>query len=123
MCYALAVNWVLEKRSRSEQLGDIGDVDELKIDDDDDEGNAEVPSLDRMRGQTESDRRSLSKSIFRLKYMRIVSTDYSTTGVYYGVMKRSSAPEVQRYRAVETLGRSNLRGERNRCSTGLEKQM
>ena len=123
MCYALAVNWVLEKRSRSEQLGDIGDVDELKIDDDDDEGNAEVPSLDRMRGQTGSDRRSLSKSIFRLKYMRIVSTDYSTTGVYYGVMKRSSAPEVQRYRAVETLGRSNLRGERNRCSTGLEKQM
>ena len=123
MCYALAVNWVLEKRSRSEQLGDIGDVDELKIDDDDDEGNAEVPSLDRMRGQTESDRRSLSKSIFRLKYMRIVSTDYSTTGVYYGVMKRSSAPEVQRYRAAETLGRSNLRGERNRCSTGLEKQM
>ena len=76
MCYALAVNWVPEKRSRSEQLGDIGDVDELKIDDDDDEGNAEVRSLDRMRGQTESDRRSLSKLIFRLKYMRIVSTDY-----------------------------------------------
>ena len=77
MCYALAVNWVLEKRSRSEQLGDVGDVDELKIDDDDDdEGNAEVRSLDRMRGQTESDRRSLSKSIFRLKYMRIVSTVY-----------------------------------------------
>ena len=44
MCYALAVNWVLEKRSRSEQLGDVGDVGELKIDDDDDddEGNAEV---------------------------------------------------------------------------------
>ena len=42
MCYALAVNWVLEKRSSLEQLGDIGDVDELKIDDDDDEGNAEV---------------------------------------------------------------------------------
>ena len=41
MCYALAVNWVLEEQSRSEQLGDIGDVDELKIDDDD-EGNAEV---------------------------------------------------------------------------------
>ena len=77
MCYALAVNWVLEKRSRSEKLGDVGDVDELKIDDDDDdEGNAEVRSLDRMRGQTESDKRSLSKSIFRLKYMRIVSTDY-----------------------------------------------
>ena len=77
MCYALAVNWVPEKRSRSEKLGDVGDVDELKIDDDDDdEGNAEVRSLDRMRGQTESDRRSLSKSIFRLKYMRIVSTDY-----------------------------------------------
>ena len=76
MCYALAVNWVLEKRSRSEQLGDVGDVAELKIDDDDDEGNAEVRSLDWMRGQTESDRRSLSKSIFRLKYMRIVSTDY-----------------------------------------------
>ena len=38
MCHALAVNWVLEKRSRSEQLGDVGDVDELKIDDDDDEG-------------------------------------------------------------------------------------
>ena len=52
MCYALAVNWVPEKRSRSEKLGDVGDVDELKIDDDDDdEGNAEVRSLDRMRGQ------------------------------------------------------------------------
>ena len=78
MCYALAVNWVLEKRSKSEQLGDVGDVDELKIDDNDDndEGNAQVQSLDRMRGQTESDRRSLSKLIFRLKYMRIVSTDY-----------------------------------------------
>ena len=77
MCYALAVNWVPEKWSRSEKLGDVGDVDELKIDDDDDdEGNAEVRSLDRMRGQTELDRRSLSKSIFRLKYMRIVSTDY-----------------------------------------------
>ena len=77
MCYALAVNWVPEKRSRSEKLGDIGDVDELKIDDNDnDEGNAEVQSLDRMRGQTESDRGSLSKSIFRLKYMRIVSTVY-----------------------------------------------
>ena len=76
MCYALAVNWVPEKQSRSEKLGDVGDVDELKIDDDDDKGNAEVRSLDRMRGQTESDRRSLSKSIFRLKYMRIVSTDY-----------------------------------------------
>ena len=76
MCYALAVNWVLEKWSRLEKLGDVGDVDELKIDDDDDEGNAEVRSLDQMRGQTESDRRSLSKSIFRLKYMRIVSTDY-----------------------------------------------
>ena len=76
MCYALAVNWVPEKQSRSEQLGDVGDVDELKIDDDDDEGNAEVQSLDRMRGQTESDRRSLSKSIFRLKYMSIVSTVY-----------------------------------------------
>ena len=76
MCYALAVNWVPEKRSRSEKLGDVGDVDELKIDDDDDdEGNAEVRSLDRMRGQTELDR-SLSKLIFRLKYMRIVSTVY-----------------------------------------------
>ena len=39
MCYALAVNWVPEKWSRSEKLGDVGDVDELKIDDDDDEGN------------------------------------------------------------------------------------
>ena len=76
MCYALAVNWVPEKQSRSEKLGDVGDVDELKIDDDDDERNAEVRSLDQMRGQTELDRRSLSKSIFRLKYMRIVSTDY-----------------------------------------------
>ena len=76
MCYALAVNWVLEKRSRSEKLGDVGDVNELKIDDDNNKGNAEVRSLDRMRGQTESDRRSLSKSIFRLKYMRIVSTEY-----------------------------------------------
>ena len=75
MCYALAVNWVLEKRSRSEQLGDIGDVDELKIDNNDDEGNAEVQSLDRMWGQTESDRKSLSKSIFRLEYMS-VDTDY-----------------------------------------------
>ena len=77
MCYALAVNWVPEKWSRLEQLGDVGDVYKLKIDgDDDDEGNAEVQSLDQMRGQTELDRRSLSKSIFRLKYMRIVSTDY-----------------------------------------------
>ena len=77
MCYALAVNWVPEKQSRSEKLGDIGDVNELKIDDNNDnKGNAEVQSLDWMRGQTESDRRSLSKSIFRLKYMRIVSTDY-----------------------------------------------
>ena len=76
VCYALAVNWVLEKRSRLEKLGDVGDVNELKIHDDDDKGNAEVQSLDRMRGQTELDRRSLSKSIFRLKYMRIVSTDY-----------------------------------------------
>ena len=76
MCYALAVNWVPEKRSRLEQLGDVGDVYELKIDDNDDEGNAKVRSLDQMRGQTESDRRSLFQSIFRLKYMRIVSTDY-----------------------------------------------
>ena len=42
MCYALAVNWVPEKRSRSEQLGDVDDVNELKMDDNDDEGNAEV---------------------------------------------------------------------------------
>ena len=51
MCYALAVNWVPEKRSRSEQLRDIGDVNELKIDNDNDndEGNAKVRSLDRMR--------------------------------------------------------------------------
>ena len=42
MRYALAVNWVPEKQSRSEQLGDIGDVDKLKIDDDDDKGNAVV---------------------------------------------------------------------------------
>ena len=76
MCYALAVNWIPEKRSRSEQLGDVGDVNELKIDNNKNEGNAEVQSLDQMRGQTESDRKSLSKSIFRLKYMRIVSTDY-----------------------------------------------
>ena len=109
MYYALAVNWVLEKWSRSEQLGDVGDVDELKIDDNDDEGNAEVQSLDQIRGQTELDRKSLSKSIFRLKYMRIVSTDYiHTTGVYCGVLKQSSAPEVQRYQAAETLGWSNL---------------
>ena len=47
-----------------------------RYDNDDNEGNAEVRSLDRMRGQTELDRRSLSKSIFRLKYMRIVSTVY-----------------------------------------------
>ena len=47
--YALAVNWVPEKRSRLEQLGDVGDVAELKIDDNDEEGNAEVQSLDRMR--------------------------------------------------------------------------
>ena len=93
MCYALAVNWVPEKRSRSEKLGDVGDVDELKIDDNDNKGNAKVRSLDRMRGQTELDRRSLSKSIFRPKYMRIVNSLY-TTGVYYGVLKWSSAPEV-----------------------------
>ena len=94
MCYALAVNWIPEKRSRSEQLGDVGDVNELKIDNNNNnKGSAEVRSLDRMRGQTESDRRSLSKSIFRLKYMRIVSRLY-TTGVYYGVLKWSSAPEV-----------------------------
>ena len=50
MCYALAVNWVPEKWSRSEQLGDVCDVDELKIDDDDDDkSNAEVRSLDQMR--------------------------------------------------------------------------
>ena len=67
MCYALAVNWVPEKRSRLEQLRDVGDVDELKIDDDDDEGNAKVQSLDWIRGQTESDRKSVSKSIFRLE--------------------------------------------------------
>ena len=43
MCYALAVNWVLEKWSRSEQLGDVGDVNKLKIDDNNDnEGNAEA---------------------------------------------------------------------------------
>ena len=44
MYYALAVNWVPEKWSRSEKLRDVGDVDKLKIDndDDDDEGNAEV---------------------------------------------------------------------------------
>ena len=51
MCYALAVNWVPEKRSRSEQLRDIGDVNELKIDNNDNEGNAEVRSLDQMRGR------------------------------------------------------------------------
>ena len=71
MCYALAVNWVPEKQSRLEQLGDVGDVDKLKIDDNNNEGNAKVQSLDRMRGQTESDRRSLSKSIFRLEYMSV----------------------------------------------------
>ena len=73
MCYALAVNWVPEKRSRSGQLRDIGDVDKLKIDDDNDDnkGNAKVQSLDQMRGQTESDRRSLSKLIFRLEYMSV----------------------------------------------------
>ena len=45
MYYALAVNWVPEKQSRSEQLGDVGDVAKLKIDNnnnDNDEGNAEV---------------------------------------------------------------------------------
>ena len=51
-----------------------------RYDNDDNEGNAEVRSLDRMRGQTELDRRSLSKSIFRLKYMRKVSTDYILLG-------------------------------------------
>ena len=75
MCYALAVNWVPEKQSRLEQLRDVGDVDELKIDNNNNKGNAEVQSLDQMRGQTESDRRSLSKSIFRLEYMS-VGTDY-----------------------------------------------
>ena len=71
MCYALAVNWVPEERSRLEQLGDIGDVNELKIDNNNNKGNAKVQSLDRMRGQTELDRRSLSKSIFRLEYMSV----------------------------------------------------
>ena len=74
MCYALAVNWIPEKWSRSEQVGDIGNVDELKIDNNNNnnnKGNAKVRSLDRMRGQTESDRRSLSKSIFRLEYMGV----------------------------------------------------
>ena len=75
MCYALAVNWVLEKQSRSEQLGDVGDVDKLKIDNNNNKSNAKVRSLDRMRGQTESDRKNLSKSIFRLEYMS-VGTDY-----------------------------------------------
>ena len=75
MCYVLAVNWVPEKWSRSEQLGDIGDVDELKIDNNNNNGNAEVRSLDWMRGQTESDRKSLYKLIFRLEYMS-VGTDY-----------------------------------------------
>ena len=75
MCYALAVNWVPEKQSRSEQLRDVGYVDKLKIDNNNNKGNAKVRSLDRMREQTESDRRSLSKSIFRLKYMS-VCTDY-----------------------------------------------
>ena len=60
MCYALAVNCVLEKRSRSEQLGDIGDVNELKIDNDNDKSNAKLQSLDWMRGPTGSDRKSLS---------------------------------------------------------------
>ena len=115
MCYALAVNWVPEKWSRSEQLGDICDVNELKIDDDDDEGNAEVRSLDRMRGQTELDRKSLSKLIFRLEYMSVDIDYILLVYMYCGVLKRSSAPEVQRYRAVETLGWSNLRGKRNRC--------
>ena len=60
MCYALAVSQVLEKWSRSEKLGDVGDVNKLKIDNNNDEGNAKVQSLDQMRGQIKSDRKSLS---------------------------------------------------------------
>ena len=67
-----------------------------------------------MRGQTKSDRRSLSKSIFRLEYIS-VGTDYILlVYVYYRVLKWSSAPEAQVYYAAETQGWSSLRGERNR---------
>ena len=47
-----------------------------------------------MRGQTESDRKSLSKSIFRLQYMS-VGTDYILlVYIYCGDLKWSSAPEA-----------------------------
>ena len=60
MYYALAVSQVLEKWSRSEKLGDVGDVNKLKIDNNNNESNAKVQSLDQMRGQTKSDKKSLS---------------------------------------------------------------
>ena len=50
MYYALAVSQVLEKWSRSEKLGDVGDVNKLKIDNNNNESNAKVQSLDQMRG-------------------------------------------------------------------------
>ena len=68
MCYALAVNRVPEERSRSKQLGDVGGVDELKIDNDNDEGNAKVRSLDRIKGQTESDRQSRTEEVYLSRY-------------------------------------------------------
>ena len=42
--------WVLEKWSRSEILRDIGDVDKLKIDNNNNEDNVKVQRLNWMRG-------------------------------------------------------------------------
>ena len=53
-----------------------------------------------------------------------VDTDYILlVHIYCRVLKWSSAPEAQVYRAAETQGQSSLRGERNRCKyrvTGTE---
>ena len=49
MCYALAVNWVPEKRSRSEQLGDIGDVAKLKIDNNNNVENYSVVTKEKLQ--------------------------------------------------------------------------
>ena len=45
------------------------------------------------------------------------------TGIYYGVLKQSSALEARVYCSVETQDQSSLSGERNRCKyrvTGTE---
>ena len=76
-----------------------------------------------MRGQTESGRKSLSKSIFRLEYMS-VGTDYILlVYIYCGDLKWSSAPEARVYHAAETQGQSSLRGKRNRCKESYRNRM